>query len=217
MVIHDHEIGRLCFAPRIHDVTIRIIAAALPKTVVARRGHARPQRMCVVDTRHLSEIARARHSRPRLKFGEQRIGPRDALERALRHFALEAIHAEIIRSTLQECDFRRRADGARHQRNIFGEELILQRARARRDQHAQPREQGGYEIGEGFTRAGTRFDDQRLASGKALRDRRCHAQLRLAGPKTRQVAGEGPRDAQNVIDIQHAGGTLQRESPPVEH
>jgi hypothetical protein len=41
--------------------------------------------------------------------------------------------------------------------------------------------------------------------------------LRLAGSKTRQVAGKGPSDAQNVIDIQHAGGTLQRESPPVEH
>jgi len=31
------------------------------------------------------------------------------------------------------------------------------------------------------------------------------------------VAGEGPGGAQNVIDIQHAGGTLPRESPPVEH
>ena len=136
MMIDDHEVGFLRAPPRRDYVTTGEIAAALTETVVARRGDLRPHRMCIRQLRYLGEITTRRNPRPLLDAREHRVAPRDALERALRPLAREAIGTKIIGTTFEERDADRRTECAGDERYVFGEQLVLQRTSPGRHQHA---------------------------------------------------------------------------------
>ena len=76
---------------------------------------------------------------------------------------LQAVGAQIVRAALEQRDARRHADGAGDQRQVFVEELVLQRARAGGDEHPFARQQRRHEVGEGLAGARARLDHERRA------------------------------------------------------
>ena len=83
---------------------------------------------------------------------------------------LEPVAAQIVGAALEQRDARRAAERRGHQRQVLGEELILQRAGAGGDQHAQARQQRRHQVGEGLAGAGAGLDHQRFARAQGVGD-----------------------------------------------
>jgi len=64
VMIDDDDVGLEGLAPRRHHVTARDLRAAHRKAALARRGHLRPDRVCVGEAAHLGEVAALRGGRP---------------------------------------------------------------------------------------------------------------------------------------------------------
>jgi ABC-type branched-subunit amino acid transport system ATPase component len=74
------------------------------------------------------------------------------------------VQAQVVRAALQERDTRRAAKRARDHRQVAVEELVLERARAGRDDDLPAREQRRHEIGEGLAGARAGLDRERAAA-----------------------------------------------------
>ena len=124
-----------------------------------------------------------------------------------------------------------RHDG-RHQRNILGDELLLQGDRVRRDHHpprpvgtargrrlfgipiglrdglqlgliSRRRKHGWHEVGEALAHAGARLDDRVLPRGDRLGDEVCHLDLLRPRLPSGQPGGEPPAGRQNILGGRH--------------
>src|SRR5579883_327683 len=130
----------------------------------------------------------------------------DALERAVGPAALrqpEAVSAEVVGPSLEQGDLGRPAESGADQRQVLGKELILQGARARRQQHPLSAEQRGHEICESLARAGPRLDRQDLAPGQRRGDPPGHVHLLAAHVEARQRALQRPSLPEDVLELQH--------------
>ena len=185
VVIDDDDVGFDGLAARLDHVTAADVGAAGAETVVARRGDLRPQRMRVAQVRHFGEVAALRDAGPALARAPAcgRACPRRLL---LAAELLQAVGAQIVRAPLEQRDARRHADGARHQRQVLVEQLVLQRARAGGDEHALAGQQRRHQVGEGLAGAGAGLDHERRAVFERQRHAPGHRQLRTARREARQ-------------------------------
>src|SRR5690606_4914760 len=93
-------------------------------------------------------------------------------------------------AALEQRDVRRPAEHAAEAGQVAREELILERARAGRDDGAKPRVQHGHEIREGLADAGARLDHDVRTVGEGVRDDARHPRLGLA---IREPGADGVR------------------------
>jgi hypothetical protein len=128
VMVDDDDVGLDRLAARLEHVTAADVRAAAPQAVVPRRRDLGAERMCIAEIRQLGEIAGSRGARPALDPHQGAIAR--AREAALPGELLQPIGAQIVRPPLEQRDPRRHADGARDQRQILVEQLILQGARA---------------------------------------------------------------------------------------
>jgi hypothetical protein len=103
---------------------------------------------------------------------------------------VEPVQAKVIRPALQQRRRETRAEHAAHLRQVAMKELVLQRLRARRYDHALAGHQRGHKIREGLAGAGAGFGDQHLALGDRFLDRCGHRLLRRTWRITGYLARE---------------------------
>ena len=199
-------------AARERHVTARDLRAARAEAALARRGDLRPHRVGVGQAAHLGQIAPLRWcatsagcapaccARRRARGASVSMSVSCSTACSAR---CQAVAAQVVGAPLEQCHARRAADGGSHQRQVLGEQLILQRARAGRDQHARAGQQRGYEVGEGLAGAGARLHHQQLARGQRAADALGHAQLLAAHLEVRQCPLERPAVTEYVLKIQH--------------
>src|SRR5437899_11184199 len=134
MIDHD-EIGFLRGAACLDYEAVVKLRTFRAETVLRSRGHARPQRRIFRYLGKLAAIATARTLRP----GSNRMQMRGLLTRSqapvLRRL-LRAMQAQIICAPLEQAGFQSRTDGLAHAWQITMEQLVLQRLRAGRYDHA---------------------------------------------------------------------------------
>ncbi len=131
----------------------------------------RPDGIRIRQAAHFGEISAASCLRPAADSRQgflvggllcsKRIIERKLL--AFRPGARQAIAAQIVRASFEKSDARGAADRRGDQRQVLGKELVLQSARAGRDEHASTGKERGHQVGEGFAGAGARLDGQQLA------------------------------------------------------
>jgi len=96
-----------------------------------------------------------------------------------------------------------------HERQVLGEQLVLQSARPGRDQHARAAQQRRHQVSEGLAGAGARLHHQGLACGERAGHALRHQQLFAPHLEIRQRLLEGPTVTENVLKIQHVGKRLR--------
>ena len=80
------------------------------------------------------------------------------------------MQAQVVRTPFQERDARGPAERPCDRRQVAVEELVLERARAGRDDHLPAGQERGYEIGEGLAGAGAGLDRKQSARRERLAD-----------------------------------------------
>ncbi len=123
--------------------------------------------------------------------------------------ARQAVAAQIIGATLEQGYTCRTAQSCGHQRQVLGEQLILQRARAGRDQHTRAAQQRRHQVSEGLAGAGARLHHQGFACGKRVGYALRHEQLFAPHFEIRQRLLEGSAMTENVLKIQHVARRLR--------
>jgi hypothetical protein len=118
-----------------------------------------------------------------------------------RHRLGELAPAEVVADALEHDDGERPVDDGAEKRDVVARDLILQRARARRDHHALAALQRRDQIRERLARAGAGLDDQRALVGERTLDRGGHQALLGAILVVRDRAIEG---AAGREDVAHA-------------
>ena len=106
-----------------------------------------------------------------------------------------------MRASLQQGDFDRQPKRLGEQRHIASKQLILQGAGAGGDDDAAARQQCRDEIGESFSRAGSRLDDQRLQTRQRRADRFRHRRLFGTIGVTGQCASQRPALAEHIFVV----------------
>ena len=186
MVDHD-DVGFQCAAPGLEQRAAAEMRTTLAETVLARRTDLRAQRMSFSEFGQLGQIAAARHRRPVADARQQRVGG-GRQQIALPSDVLEPGPAQIVAAAFEQRNPGGSSEGCRQQRQVAMKQLILQSARASRNQHAQSRQQRRHQVRECLACAGARLDQQVFALLQRLADARRHALLRTAGAKARQGA-----------------------------
>ena len=176
MVIDDNQVRLARGASRGEHMAPGELGAARPLAAVARRGDARPQRMAVGEFGHLCQVAAARCVGPFANPREQaaRRGP---VEREFGLGAQQTLSTQVVVATLQQRDARDASQHAREQRHIAREQLVLQRARARGNDHLAAGEQRGNQVGERLARTRAGFHEQTSAALEGRGDPRGHPSL----------------------------------------
>jgi len=151
--------------------------------------------MRIGKTAHLGEVTALRGECPALDASQHgaRLRRWRSDERQLLAGSVgtsEPIVAQVVASALQQRDACRAAECRAHERQILGEQLILERARAGGDEHTRAREQRRYQIGKGLARASAGLDDQRFAR----RQRVAHALRHVQLFASHLEIGERPRE-----------------------
>ncbi len=103
---------------------------------------------------------------------------------------LEPVPAEVVRAPLEQRDVHGPAQHGAERGQIARIELILQRARARRDDRVAAGEQDGHEICIGFADARAGLEGGMAALLERLPDELGHLLLRGAICKARQLGSE---------------------------
>ena len=218
VVVHDDDVRFQGLAPRQHHVTAGDFRTAHAKAALAGGGDLRPHRMGVRQAAHFRQITALRGARPAPDARQHGIGGARArrtrfLQRQLLAAlvrAREAVAAQIIGATLEKGYARRPAERRGHERQVLGEQLVLQRARPGRDQHARAAQQRRHQVSEGFAGAGARFHHQGFACGERAGYAFRHEQLFAPHLEIRQRPLEGPAVTENVLKIQHVGKRLRQ-------
>jgi len=197
MVIDDDDIGIDGLAARVDHVALADVGAAGAEAVVTRGGDLRPQRVRIAHVRHFGKIAGPGDSRPALDAGQRAIAR--AGEAFLATHLLQPVAAQIVRAALEQCDPRRDADGGGDQWQVFVEQLVLQGARARGDEHPLAGKQRGNQVSERLAGSRARLDHERRAVFQRQRDAAGHGQLRTARREIRQRAGQRPARSEYFV------------------
>jgi hypothetical protein len=163
------------------------------EAVLARRSHRAAHRVVVTQARHFGKVSGLRFPRPAADAAEHaRIRRRNARQRRHRLGQLEPVQAQVVGAAFQERDARRPAKRLRHRRQVAVEQLVLEGARARRDDHLPAGQQRGHEIGEGLAGAGAGLDREQAARGERFADPVGHELLLAARFEAVDDAGERP-------------------------
>ena len=167
--------------------------------------------MTVREPAHLGEVAAPGGKRPTLDASMAceralRIDERQLLGSTL--CARETVATQVVCAALQQRDARRPPERCTHQRQVLGEQLVLERTRSGGDQNARAREQRRHQIGKGLARASARLDHQRLARGERRAHALRHAQLLAPHLEVRERPRERAVAAENVLKIQHVARSL---------
>ena len=129
------------------------------------------------------------------------------------------MQAQIVGATLQQRDAHRPADRARDRRQIAMEQLILQIARARRDDHAPARQQRRHEIRERLAGARARLDDQPPVRAQRERDLLGHRDLLLARREAGDRRRQRPLRSEQFVVVVHDQACISetsRETAPAQ-
>src|SRR5580698_2597706 len=158
-MVHHHYVRLLGGAACLQYETAAVFRAIGAQTVVLGGSHLGPEAGILRDGIELGDIAAAGDAGPgahRLQFAYALA----AVEQTLLRRNGEALAAEIVGTTLEECGPGRRADGVPHGRQVPMEQLVLQGLSAGGDEYTLAGEQRGQEIGEGLAGAGAGFRHQ---------------------------------------------------------
>ncbi len=188
MVINHHHIGLLRFAARLHHKTFLMEFALRAKAVIAGRCDQIPDRGIFRYPRQLRLVAALG------SFDETRDFAQiaDILTRCQTAIGLhpaQMIVTDIIRPSLEQRNRHRCTQGLAHGWNVTQKQLILQRLGSGGYDHLATPQQRRYQIGIGFTGAGTGLSQQGALAGNRLRNRLGHFGLR----STRRILAERSR------------------------
>ncbi len=129
MMVDDHDVGIERLSSGECDMTAGEVGTARAETVVPRRSDLRPHGIGVREPDNFGKIAAARGLRPVGEAGEHVV---PSLPRRL----FQTMAAQIVGTALQQGNPGGPAERRTDERQVFGVELILQRAGTGRDQHA---------------------------------------------------------------------------------
>src|SRR5882757_2023572 len=130
--------------------------------------------------------------------------------------ARQPVAAQIVGPPFQQRHFRGSAQGRRHQRQVLGEKLVLERPCSRGDQDADSRQQRRNEICECLPGSGTGFYRERLATLHGRGYPLSHSQLLAPDLEVRQGTLQRSVVPKYVRKIKHSRRTLPCVSHPVE-
>ena len=180
MVVHHNNIRIHRRFARFHHEAVFIQRAVAAEAVVVGAGHQRPGGRVFRHARAGADVALFRLVRPGAKDNDVAQGLHRQVT-ARQRLLLKAFQAEIVGAPLQQGQTAFIFQRLCHRGQIAAVELVLQRFRTGGDNHLFFRPQRRRKVSIGFTRAGTRFDHQRLS----LIDGACngvrHLSLRLTG------------------------------------
>ena len=182
------------------------VRAVLSETVVAGRGHARPD-LGILRDPQLGDVAARRRLRPLLDLlqttARLRVQVRNVVDREL-----QTVAAEIVGASLQQGSPHRNAERGPNQRQIAMKQLVLEVARPGGDQDLAPGEDGRHQIGEGLACAGARLADECAALLHERCDPLGHRLLLRTMGETGQTLGEPTIRTEDVAEIGHGGGVV---------
>jgi len=181
VVVDHHDVRGLRFAARGDDVAARVRGAGRAEAVLARRSDRRAGRVRIAQRFHLRQVAGRRFPRPSADAGDRAF--RRRLEaRQLRHGFREfqAMQAQVVGAALEERDARGPAERVRHRRQVPVEQLVLERARAGRDDRLLAGEQRRHQVGEGLAGARPGLDREHAPGFERFADPICHELLLAA-------------------------------------
>ena len=185
-MVHDHDVRGLRLAARFeHEAAVEEFAFVAEAVVDGRRDDA-AQRVILREILELGEIAAAARSAPSGDRGELRDARRVA--RAVVQRRLEPVPAQIVVAAFEQRDARGPADDGAEQRQVAGEQLVLQRARAGRDDRAAARQQHGQQIRECLADPRAGLDGGVTTRVERSGDERGHLLLCGAIAEARQAA-----------------------------
>jgi hypothetical protein len=105
MMIHHDHVGRLRFAPRLHDVTTIEHRTIRAETVVASRRDPGPHRIRIAELRELGNVPLPRRARPLAHFRESsRNFLAQATSDGLLLGELESMQTQVVRAPLEQRD-----------------------------------------------------------------------------------------------------------------
>ena len=189
MVVHDHHVGRERLAARGVDAALVEIRAVATETVVRGRGYQRPEFGILGHFAHFADVAATRAPRPVGEFLEFRC-LRAAGKPAFGGGARQPVMAKIVCPALEQCHAHRNLQGVAYLRQVAVINLVLEMARAGRDECLLARKQYRHEVGEGLAGAGAGFGDEYVRIAEHALDRCRHLALRGTRGKTGDVGGE---------------------------
>ena len=128
---------------------------------------------------------------------------------------LEPVPAEVVVAALEQRDARGPADHGAEQRQIAREQLVLESARAGRNDRAPAGQQHRQQIRERLADARARLDGSVPAGVERLGNERGHLRLRRAIAEALQALGERAVGAEYFLEFEHAfARTIARTSAP---
>ena len=180
--------------PRRPEADVRIAREAVPEVLRHRDGQGR----AVAGLRVARPLVEARERARRLVGDERRLGAQ----------ARQALDTQIVVRAHQHRKFQRQPQfpqDARHHRQIAAHELLLERPRVGRDEHApgiahRP-ERGGDQVGQGLAHARARLDDEAFLALERARHGGGHRLLRGARLPARQHARQRPRGPEDLVAL----------------
>jgi hypothetical protein len=205
MVVDDDDIGLLRRAACTHDVTLRVLGTGRAEAVVGGGRDAAPDRGILRYAGDLRDVPRARDTGPCADAHERGIRRHSAVRRER-----ETVLAEVVGTSLQECDAHGPADRSRHCGEIPAVELVLQVPRARRDHDAPVRQQRRHEVGEGLAGARTGLDDEMRELTQRVLDRGRHELLLAARRVARHAPSERSVRAEKIVEVVHSASVRAR-------
>ena len=159
VMVHDNQVGFL--RPLVHSRHKARVErrAFLPRASVAPCVQASPQFRIIRQERQLRAIARLRQLGPILDLPKI-IHFLDALKQRLVLHLVQLRNAQKIRPPLHQCGFQVRRKMFLQKRNIFLEQLLLQRFRCRGDHHTTSARDRRNQVGERLARPGAGLHDR---------------------------------------------------------
>ena len=185
MMVDDEEVCVASVAAVLGDEAVVVAFAARAMTLLTRGADLGPDGVCVGDVGDGAAVSGggglcpSQDRFPELSVADAGEGDGVALD-------LKTVKAEVVAAALEvdggERDGRVVAhEDAREQRDVFVEDLRLERFCGCGDDHTFLAEDGGDEVSEGFAGASSGFDDGALVVLKGLMDGQSHLELLRSG------------------------------------
>jgi hypothetical protein len=197
VVIDHHDVRGLRLAPRGGHVAARVGRTGIAEAVLARRGErsARGIRVAqALDLRKVPGPGLARPAADARQHARVRRGNPGQLRNRLRQ--LQPVQAQVVRAALQQRESRRTAECLRDGRQVAVEELVLERARAGRDDDLAAGQERRHQVGESLARAGAGLDRHHPARCERLADPVGHELLLTPRLEVRDDARQRPLRAE---------------------
>src|SRR5579884_2120816 len=199
-VVDDDDVGEARGVALLEEKAVGEARAVLADAVVG------VERLPVVGSRgevQFGAIARLGALGPRPQPLERERG-RDQPRRAL---LLELRLAQVVVAAFEQHDARVDAEGARDERDVLADELLLQRDRSGRDDHTGARAQRRDEVRERLADAGSGLDDRVHVLEKAALHETRHAHLAFARLVAGERACDRPAGCEHLVDGVHSRGS----------